>query len=59
MVNNIDRMGTQAALKMFGDWTDRVAAGELPASKPQRPQGIERNAVDHGVGLVESEGLPA
>ncbi len=45
MVNNIDRMGTQAALKMFGDWTDRVAAGELPASKPQRPQGVERNAV--------------
>jgi hypothetical protein len=45
MVNTIDRMGTQAALKMFGDWTDRVAAGELPASKPQRPTGVERNAV--------------
>jgi hypothetical protein len=45
MVNTIDRLGTQAALKMFGDWTDRVAAGELPASKPQRPTGVERNAV--------------
>lgn len=45
MVNNTERLGTQAALKMFGDWTDRVAAGELPALKPQRPQGIERNAV--------------
>jgi len=45
MVNTVDRMGTQAALKMFGDWTDRVAAGELPASKPQRPTGVERNAV--------------
>jgi hypothetical protein len=45
MVNNIDRLGTQAALKMFGDWTDRVAAGDLPASKPQRPTGVERNAV--------------
>jgi hypothetical protein len=45
MVNNAERMGTQAALKMLGDWTDRVAAGELPATKPQRPQGIERNAV--------------
>jgi hypothetical protein len=45
MVNNINRMGAQGALKMLGDWTDRVAAGELPASKPQRPQGIERNAV--------------
>ena len=45
MVNNIERMGTQAALKMFGDWTDRVAEGELPAAKPQRPQGVERNVV--------------
>ncbi|MEA2902998.1 MAG: hypothetical protein QOI12_385 [Alphaproteobacteria bacterium] len=45
MVNTTDRLGTQAALKMFGDWTDRVAAGELPASKPTRPQGVERNAV--------------
>jgi hypothetical protein len=45
MVNNVDRLGTQAALNMLGDWTDRIAAGELPASKPTRPQGIERNAV--------------
>src|SRR5262245_1318462 len=45
MVNNIERMGTAGALKMFGEWTDRVAKGELPAAKPQRPQGVERNAV--------------
>jgi hypothetical protein len=45
MVNTVDRMGTQATLKMFGDWTDRVAAGELPSAKPQRPTGVERNAV--------------
>ena len=45
MVNTMDRMGTQGTLKMFGDWTDRVAKGELPATKPQRPQGVERNAV--------------
>ncbi len=45
MVNTMDRMGTQATLKMFGDCTDRVAKGELPAAKPQRPQGVERNAV--------------
>jgi hypothetical protein len=45
MVNNMERMGTQAGLKMFGDWTDRVAQGELPSTKPSRPQGIERNAV--------------
>jgi hypothetical protein len=31
--------------KYFGDWTERVAKGELPKNKPQRPQGIERNVV--------------
>ncbi len=31
--------------KYFGDWTDRIAKGELPHSKPPRPQGIERNIV--------------
>jgi hypothetical protein len=29
---------------MFADWTDRVAAGELPPTPP-RPQGVERNVV--------------
>jgi hypothetical protein len=45
MVRNIGRLDIPRALKLFGDWTDRIAAGELPASKPQRPQGIERNVV--------------
>jgi hypothetical protein len=45
MVNNLDRMGTSAALRMFGDWTDRIAKGELPATAPERPQGVERNVV--------------
>ena len=31
--------------KYFGDWTDRVAKGELPKHKPPRPSGIERNIV--------------
>lgn len=31
--------------KHFGDWTDRVAKGDLPHTKPSRPQGIERNIV--------------
>ena len=31
--------------KYFGDWTDRVAKGEVPKNKPPRPQGIERNIV--------------
>ena len=29
----------------FANWTDRIAAGELPFAKPERPQGVERNVV--------------
>ena len=32
-------------LKYLADWTDRIAAGELPAEVPQRPSGVERNVV--------------
>ena len=45
MVNNIGRLDTQRAFKLFAEWTDRVAAGELPTAKPSRPQGVERNVV--------------
>ncbi|MCB1844998.1 MAG: hypothetical protein KDI09_18680, partial [Halioglobus sp.] len=31
--------------KYLADWSDRIAAGELPAHKPARPAGIERNVV--------------
>ena len=37
-------LGRQRGLKMFADWTDRIAAGEVPPMPP-RPQGIERNVV--------------
>ena len=36
MVETIERFGTERGLKMLGDWTDRIAAGELPAVKPPR-----------------------
>jgi hypothetical protein len=45
MVNNIARLDTQPALKLFADWTDRIKAGELPKETPTRPQGVERNIV--------------
>src|SRR5271165_822269 len=32
-------------LKYLADWTDRIAAGELPPAKPARPAGLERNVV--------------
>src|SRR4029077_3610945 len=34
-----------APFKYYGDWTDRIAKGELPHAKPSRPQGVERNIV--------------
>jgi hypothetical protein len=39
------RLGTERALAQWADWTDRIAAGELPFAQPQRPQGVERNVV--------------
>ena len=45
MARDITRLDTQLALRLFGDWTDRIAAGELPFAKPERPRGIERNVV--------------
>ncbi len=32
-------------LHYFADWTERVAKGALPAAKPPRPQGVERDIV--------------
>jgi hypothetical protein len=32
-------------IKYLADWTDRIAAGELPAQLPPRPSGIERDVV--------------
>ena len=34
-----------APMRYFADWTDRIAKGELPHTKPARPQGVERNIV--------------
>jgi hypothetical protein len=45
MTANIGRLDTKRALTLYADWTDRIAAGELPKAKPSRPQGQERNVV--------------
>jgi hypothetical protein len=46
MMSIIDNtLGHTRALQLFADWTDRIAAGETPATSPRRPQGIERNVV--------------
>jgi hypothetical protein len=44
MINGLSQLGPERALPMFADWTDRIAAGELPPVPP-RPQGVERNVV--------------
>jgi hypothetical protein len=45
MTNRIAGQFGGAPYKYFGDWTDRVAKGEIPKQKPPRPSGVERNLV--------------
>jgi hypothetical protein len=45
MATAIGRLDADRAIKDFAAWTDRIAAGELPAAQPPRPQGRERNVV--------------
>jgi hypothetical protein len=45
MSGTFSRVGRDRALKMYADWTDRIAAGEYPQTAPPRPQGKERNVV--------------
>lgn len=44
MYGRLNTFGRPRALEMFSDWTDRIAAGEVPVAPP-RPKGIERNVV--------------
>jgi len=45
MTGSLGRLDVKRATALFADWTDRIAAGELPSSRPARPQGVERNVV--------------
>jgi hypothetical protein len=45
MAAAIGRQDPKIAIQNLADWTDRIAAGELPFAKPERPQGLERNVV--------------
>jgi hypothetical protein len=44
MLGQLNNLG-EMSFANYGDWTDRIAKGELPHTKPQRPQGVERNIV--------------
>jgi hypothetical protein len=45
MMGGLAQLGPKRATEQFGDWTTRIAQGDLPAEQPPRPQGIERNVV--------------
>src|SRR5206468_6814503 len=44
MSGGLNQMGRKRAVAVFGDWTERIAKGELPPTPP-RPQGLERNVI--------------
>jgi hypothetical protein len=45
MLRILAGMGMERAVGEYAAWTDRIAAGALPAERPSRPHGIERNVV--------------
>lgn len=45
MFNTLVKQLGGAPIRYYADWTDRIAKGELPEAKPERPQGVERNIV--------------
>src|SRR5688572_18411400 len=44
MISSAHQIGREELLRMFADWTDRIANGEIPDAPP-RPKGEERNVV--------------
>jgi hypothetical protein len=45
MINIVQGALAGVPIHYLSDWTDRIAAGELPAEAPRRPSGVERNVV--------------
>ncbi|MEX2365980.1 MAG: carboxypeptidase-like regulatory domain-containing protein, partial [Pseudohongiellaceae bacterium] len=45
MINQLTNGLQGIPIRYLADWTERVAAGELPHAKPERPSGQERNVV--------------
>jgi hypothetical protein len=45
MMGGLAQLGPERATAEFGDWTARIAHGEIPTEAPPRPGGVERNIV--------------
>jgi hypothetical protein len=45
MVNQLAGLLGSAPFPYFAEWTERVEKGEVPATRPKRPEGAERNIV--------------
>jgi hypothetical protein len=45
MTNMLGNRLGGAPFEYYADWTDRIAKGELPHTRPRRPEGAERNIV--------------
>jgi hypothetical protein len=45
MINIVQGALAGIPIQYLADWTDRIAAGEVPAGPPRDPSGIERNVV--------------
>jgi len=45
MMGGLAQLGLERATAEFGDWTTRIAHGEIPTEAPPRPGGVERNIV--------------
>ncbi len=59
MMGAIGRFDTQRALAMFGDWTDRVAKGELPRHGSAASNRDRTQRRRDGVGLEYAPGISA
>ncbi|HKN08281.1 MAG TPA: carboxypeptidase-like regulatory domain-containing protein, partial [Pseudomonadota bacterium] len=45
MINIVEGQLAGVPIRYLAEWTDRIAAGEVPAVSTSRPSGIERNVV--------------
>ena len=55
----ISRLGPERGYRMFADWTDRIAAGELPFDEAVASEGRRAQRRDHRVGLGHADDVSA